>query len=37
MIEGALQFKASTAQRLMKIAADERLANPAHVQLLPPH
>jgi hypothetical protein len=37
MIENDLPFKPSTAQRLMKIAADERLANPAHVQHLPPH
>jgi N6-adenosine-specific RNA methylase IME4 len=37
MIESGLPFKPSTAQRLMKIAADERLTNAAHVQLLPPH
>jgi N6-adenosine-specific RNA methylase IME4 len=37
MIGRDLPFKPSTAQRLMKIAADERLSNPAHVQLLPPH
>jgi N6-adenosine-specific RNA methylase IME4 len=36
MVENDLPFKPSTAQRLMKIASDERLANPAHVQLLPP-
>src|SRR5262245_17881564 len=32
-----LPFEASTAQRLMKIGADGRLANAAHVQHLPPH
>jgi Protein of unknown function (DUF3102) len=37
MIETDLPFKPSTAQRLMRIAADERLSNPAHVQHLPPH
>lgn len=37
MIEHDLPFKPSTAQRLMKIAADKRLSNAAHVQLLPPH
>ena len=37
MIEADLPFKPSTAQRLMRIAADERLSNPAHVQHLPPH
>jgi N6-adenosine-specific RNA methylase IME4 len=37
MIQRDLPFKASTAQRLMKIAADERLTDAAHVQLLPPH
>jgi N6-adenosine-specific RNA methylase IME4 len=37
MIEADLPFKPSTAQRLMRIAADERLTNPAHVQHLPPH
>ncbi len=35
MIEGALPFTASTAQRLMKIAGDARLSNAAHVQHLP--
>jgi N6-adenosine-specific RNA methylase IME4 len=37
MIERELPFKPRTAQRLMKIAADERLSNPTHVPLLPPH
>lgn len=37
MIGANLPFTASTAQRLMKIAADERLSKAAHVQLLPPH
>jgi hypothetical protein len=37
MIERDLPFKPSTAQRLMKIADDERLSNPTHVSLLPPH
>jgi N6-adenosine-specific RNA methylase IME4 len=37
MIERDLPFKARTAQRLMAIAADERLSNPTHVSLLPPH
>ena len=36
MIQSALPFSASTAQRLMAIAGDARLSNPAHVQLLPP-
>ena len=36
MLERELPFKPSTAQRLMKIAGDERLTNTAHVQLLPP-
>ena len=35
MIESNLPFSASTAQRLMAIASDARLSNPAHVQLLP--
>jgi Protein of unknown function (DUF3102) len=35
MIKTDLPFTASTAERLMKIASDERLSNPAHVQLLP--
>ena len=35
MIENALPFSAGTAQRLMKIASDPRLANPAHVPHLP--
>lgn len=37
MIEDNLPFKASTAQRLMIVAADQWIANPAHVQHLPPH
>jgi hypothetical protein len=36
MIESKLPFGASTGQRLMIIARDTRLLNPAHVQLLPP-
>jgi hypothetical protein len=36
MIETTLPFSASTAQRLMKIAGDERLTNPAHTPQLPP-
>jgi N6-adenosine-specific RNA methylase IME4 len=36
LIEGSLPFGANTAQRLMKIAADPRLLNAAHGQLLPP-
>jgi Protein of unknown function (DUF3102) len=36
MIEHDLPFTASTAQRLMKIAADPKIANAAHAQLLPP-
>jgi N6-adenosine-specific RNA methylase IME4 len=36
MISAELPFKPATAQRLMKIAADERLTNAAHAQLLPP-
>jgi hypothetical protein len=36
MIDGNLPFTASTAQRLMTIAGDQRLSNPAHVQHLPP-
>lgn len=36
MIETQLPFGASTAQRLMMVARDERLTNPAHVQHLPP-
>lgn len=35
MIENGLPFSASTAQRLMAIAADPRLTKPAHVQHLP--
>jgi N6-adenosine-specific RNA methylase IME4 len=35
MIGNSLPFSASTAQRLMAIASDMRLSNPAHVQLLP--
>jgi N6-adenosine-specific RNA methylase IME4 len=37
MIKTQLPFKEATAQRLMTIAADARLSNPAHVQHLPPH
>jgi N6-adenosine-specific RNA methylase IME4 len=37
MCERRLPFTAGTASRLMAIAADERLSNPAHVPLLPPH
>lgn len=36
MVERDLPFNPSTAQRLMKIARDPRLTNPAHVQHLPP-
>jgi len=36
MVESELPFSPSTAQRLMIVASDQRLANPAHVQLLPP-
>jgi hypothetical protein len=36
MVENELPFSSSTAQRLMAIARDRRLTNPAHVQLLPP-
>jgi hypothetical protein len=36
MVESDLPFQRNTAQRLMKIAADSRLANRAHVPLLPP-
>jgi N6-adenosine-specific RNA methylase IME4 len=36
MVEDELAFDATTAQRLMAIARDRRLANPAHGQLLPP-
>lgn len=35
MIESELPFGSSTAQRLMAIAGDVRLSNPAHVQHLP--
>lgn len=35
MIDADLPFTASTAQRLMTIAADERISNPAHVQHMP--
>jgi N6-adenosine-specific RNA methylase IME4 len=35
MIKLKLPFKPSTAQRLMAVAADERISNPAHAQLLP--
>lgn len=36
MVESDLPFSTSTAQRLMAVAGDPRLSNPAHVQLLPP-
>lgn len=36
MIESELPFGPSTARRLMMIAADPKLANPAHVHVLPP-
>jgi N6-adenosine-specific RNA methylase IME4 len=36
MCERELPFKLRTAERLMRIAADERLANPTRVSLLPP-
>ena len=36
MLAKDLPFKANTAQRLMKIAADERITNTAHAPLLPP-
>jgi N6-adenosine-specific RNA methylase IME4 len=36
MCQELLPFSASTAQRLMAIAADPKLSNPAHVQHLPP-
>jgi N6-adenosine-specific RNA methylase IME4 len=35
MIESELPFSANTAQRLMRIGMDDKLANPAHAQLLP--
>lgn len=37
MIAQSLPFGASTAQRLMIVAADSWITNPAHVQHLPPH
>jgi N6-adenosine-specific RNA methylase IME4 len=36
MIESDLPFRAGTAQRLMKIAADRRITNAAHAPHLPP-
>jgi hypothetical protein len=36
LIETSLPFGSRTAQRLMAIAADERLSNPTRVSLLPP-
>jgi Protein of unknown function (DUF3102) len=36
MITSDLPFEANTAQRLMKIARDQRLSNAAHVPHLPP-
>jgi hypothetical protein len=35
LVETKLDFSPSVAQRLMAVARDERLTNPAHVQLLP--
>ncbi len=35
MVDGELPFGARTAQMLMKVSADECLANPKHVSLLP--
>lgn len=35
MVEGLLPFTVNTAQRLMAVARDERITNPAHVQHLP--
>lgn len=37
MCKEKLPFSHSTAQRLMAIADDARISNPAHVQHLPPH
>lgn len=37
MIESDLPFTPSTAQKLMLIARDQKLVNPAHARLLPPH
>jgi hypothetical protein len=37
MIADDLPIKSRTAQRLMKIAADERLTDATHVSHLPPH
>jgi len=37
MIETRLPFGASTARRLMAIAADRRISNRAHAHVLPPH
>jgi hypothetical protein len=36
MVKRDLPFAPGTAQRLMAIASDERLTNPAHAPLLPP-
>lgn len=36
MVETELPFGLSTAERLMTIARDLRLTNPAHAQILPP-
>jgi N6-adenosine-specific RNA methylase IME4 len=36
MVTEDLRFSASTGQRLMKVARDRKLANPAHGPLLPP-
>jgi hypothetical protein len=37
MIEAELPFGSRTAERLMEIAGNDRLTNPTHVSLLPPH
>jgi hypothetical protein len=37
MVESDLPFTPGTAARLMKIARDERITNPAHVPFLPPN
>jgi hypothetical protein len=37
LVESRLPFTVRTANRLMKIAADERLSKPAHMKRLPPH
>lgn len=37
MVERSLPFKRNTAERLMAIAKDERIANAAHAPILPTH